>query len=83
MRVRVLYFARSREVAGGAEEALDLPPGATTASLLADLSSRHAGLASVLASCVLAVNHEYVEAGEAVALKDGDEIAIIPPLSGG
>ncbi|GBF96605.1 hypothetical protein Rsub_09351 [Raphidocelis subcapitata] len=83
MRVRVLYFARSREVAGAPEEALDLPPGATTSSLLDDLRSRHPGLAGVLTSCVVAVNHEYVAAGEAAELREGDEVAIIPPLSGG
>jgi len=83
MRVSVLYFARSREVAGASEESLDLPPGATTLQLLDHLRSRHPDLGGVLRSCVFAVNHDYVQLGESVELKEGDEVAIIPPLSGG
>lgn len=83
MRVRVLYFAASREAAGSPEESLELPPGATTAQLLAELRARHPALESVLRACVFAVNHEYVQIEQSVDLKEGDEVAIIPPLSGG
>ncbi|KAI8463979.1 MAG: ThiamineS/Molybdopterin converting factor subunit 1 [Monoraphidium minutum] len=84
MRVRVLYFARSREAAGGAgEEALELPEGSTTAQLLDLLRGRHPALESVLRACVLAVNQEYVGLDAALPLKEGDEVALIPPLSGG
>jgi molybdopterin converting factor subunit 1 len=83
MRVSVLYFARSREVAGASEEALDLPEGATTRGLLSALVKLHPGLDGVLRACVLAVNHEYFALDDDVALKEGDEVAIIPPLSGG
>ena len=41
----------------------------------------HPALDSVLRSAVLAVNQEYVT--ENVALRDGDEVAVIPPISGG
>ncbi|KAJ9506312.1 Molybdopterin synthase sulfur carrier subunit [Haematococcus lacustris] len=81
--IRVLYFAVSREVAGVSEEALELEPGTTTDDLLRQLVERHPGLASVLKTCVLALNQEYLEASEGTALKPGDEVAIIPPLSGG
>lgn len=47
MRVSVLYFARSREIAGAAEEQLDLPDGSDTLQLLAALRGRHPGLADV------------------------------------
>jgi molybdopterin converting factor subunit 1 len=82
-RVRVLYFAASREAAGAAEETLELPPGSTAAALVADLVKRHPGLTSVLKACVLAVNHEYVALDADLALAEGDEVAVIPPLSGG
>jgi molybdopterin synthase catalytic subunit len=83
MLVRVLYFARAREVAGAAEESLELPGGCGTAALLAALRARHPGLEGVLRSCVFAVNQEYVALDQEVPLKEGDEVAIIPPLSGG
>lgn len=37
----------------------------------------------VLGTCVLALNQEYVEQGAAIPLRTGDELAVIPPLSGG
>jgi molybdopterin converting factor subunit 1 len=83
MRVSVLYFARSREVTGQSEESLELPAGATTRQLAARLTERHPGLASVLRACVFAVNQEYVRLEDGVELKEGDEVAVIPPLSGG
>lgn len=81
--VRVLYFAKSREVAGVAEETFAVAAPATTADLLAALVAKHPGLESVMRTCVLSLNQEYVGADEVVALKDNDEVAVIPPLSGG
>lgn len=82
--VRILYFAKAREVAETSEESVPLQPEtATTTGLLARLVALHPGLRSVLESCVLALNQEYVSQGEVVQLKDGDEVAVIPPLSGG
>ena len=83
--VRVLYFAKSREVAGVSEEAVQLAPqqGITCAALVEELQRRHPGLSSVLPSCVLAVNQEYVQLTDRLQLKSGDEVAVIPPLSGG
>ena len=82
--VRVLYFAKAREVAETSEESVTLQSeSATTTGLLAQLVALHPRLESVLESCVLALNQEYVSRGEVVQLKDGDEVAVIPPLSGG
>jgi molybdopterin converting factor subunit 1 len=83
VQVQVLFFAKSREVAGASEQSLDLPPGASTEDLLAALVDMYPGLSSVLQTCVLALNQEYLEQGAKVLLKSGDEVAIIPPLSGG
>lgn len=83
MQVRVLFFAKSREVVGAAEQALTLPAGTTTEDLVATIVAEHPGLKSILQTCVLAHNQEYLEQGAKVALKQGDEVAIIPPLSGG
>jgi molybdopterin converting factor subunit 1 len=82
--VRVLYFAKSREVAGVPEEAVQLEQGSTScANLVDELQRRHPGLSSVLPSCVLAVNQEYVQLRDQLQLETGDEVAVIPPLSGG
>ena len=83
MRLKVLFFARSREIVGASELALELGDGATTSTLLERLLREHPGLQEVMRACVFAVNQEYVSKDEAAPLKDGDEVAIIPPLSGG
>ena len=77
--VQVLYFARAREATGGVtEETLD---AADTEALKSALVQRHPALASVLETAVLAVNQEYATAR--VELRERDEVAIIPPISGG
>lgn len=83
MKVNVLYFAVSREVVGKSQEELELTDGSSTDGLLKQLVEMYPGLQSVLKACVLAVNQEYVPPSQDLALKDGDEVAIIPPLSGG
>ena len=76
MHVRVQLFAGLRERAG--EDALDLelPDGAPVAEALDRLASITDGL-----PVVLAVNHEYAD--RTVTLHEGDEVALIPPVSGG
>jgi molybdopterin converting factor subunit 1 len=81
MRVRVLYFGIVRERLGCAEETLDLAPGTTVGQVTAALSERHGNLARGVASLRVAVNLEYVDSTQ--VLVDDDEIAVIPPVSGG
>ena len=76
MQVRVALFAGLRERAGAAELALDLPDGASVGDALARLSALTDGV-----SVVLAVNREYAHDGD--ILQAGDEVALIPPVSGG
>lgn len=83
MKVNVLYFAVSREVVGKSQEELELADGCSTQKLLTRLVEAYPGLESVMKACVFAVNQEYVPPGQEMVLKDGDEVAIIPPLSGG
>lgn len=83
MKVKVLFFAASREAAGKSEETVELNDGATTKTLLEHLVQSYPGLSSVMRSCVFAVNQEYVPQSQALALQQNDEVAIIPPLSGG
>jgi len=76
MEVTVRLFAMLRERAGASEVVLDLPEGARVADALAELD----GLADGL-PLVMAVNREYADAER--ALDPGDELALIPPVSGG
>ena len=76
MRVTVRLFAQLRERAGRRELELDLPDGARVGDALAALDELAAGL-----PVVLAVNREYAD--EARELRAGDELALIPPVSGG
>ena len=80
IRVRVRLFASYAEAAGCAELELSLADGATAADALAAVRSQ-AWAARLPPSPAVAVNQRY--AGSAVALHDGDEVAIIPPVAGG
>jgi MoaE-MoaD fusion protein len=76
MRVRVRLFAMLRERAGTGELELDLPEGAVVRDALEQLAEVAAGL-----PVVMAVNREYAD--EDAPLAPGDELALIPPVSGG
>jgi molybdopterin synthase catalytic subunit len=81
VRVRVRLFAIQRELAGTREVPLDLPDGATVADAWDGLVARHPRLAPGRASVRFARNGAYAD--ETTALADGDEVAMIPPVSGG
>src|SRR5919202_2993683 len=76
MEVTVRLFAMLRERAGARELTLELPEGARVRDALAELDDLAAGL-----PLVMAVNREY--APEDHPLDPGDELALIPPVSGG
>jgi len=81
MRIQVRLFAIIRERAGLAELFLDLPAGATVADAAQAIADRLPALQGLRARTAYAVNRSYVNA--ATALSDGDELALIPPVSGG
>jgi molybdopterin converting factor subunit 1 len=81
MRVRVLYFAVLKDVFGCEREELELPAGTTVSELLGVLQGRGGSVGKVWGSIAVAVNQEYAVAG--VVLNDGDEVALLPPVSGG
>ncbi|KAL2620679.1 hypothetical protein R1flu_000884 [Riccia fluitans] len=81
VKVKVLLFARARELVGGSEFDLAVKEGATTADCVAELTTRFAALEVMRDSIVVALNFDYVT--DPVKVKDGDELAIIPPISGG
>lgn len=79
--IRVLLFARARELANRDSVSFALSANPTVADLRANLAARIPELASLLASSAIAVNREFAE--DSVALRENDEIALIPPVSGG
>jgi molybdopterin converting factor subunit 1 len=81
MRITVRLFARLRDIAGSTELTRDVPPGATIGSVWRQLAGDFPELAPYERSITSAVNLDYARMDRAVA--DGDEIAFLPPVSGG
>jgi molybdopterin synthase catalytic subunit len=81
MRVTVLYFAAARERAGSSSDSFDLAEGATARDALDAACARHPPLRAVAEKLRLAVDQEF--AGLDRKLRDGSEVALIPPVSGG
>jgi molybdopterin converting factor subunit 1 len=81
MRVEVCLFARARELYGGASATLELPPGSTADDCFAAVCADAPALDKMRPSLLLAVNESY--AGWDAVLAEGDEVAFIPPVSGG
>ena len=81
MTVGVLLFAAARELAGTESIAVELLHRATVADLRAELARRIPALAGLLAKSALAVNHDFAEDDR--VLVPADEVAVIPPVSGG
>ena len=81
MRVTVLYFAAARERAGRGSETLELAVGATAADALARACALHPALAAVADKLRVAVDQEFAAPG--TPLRDGAEVALIPPVAGG
>lgn len=79
MKVKVLFFASLRELVGKNQMELELKDGEPVSRLLKMLESDFPDLLSK--PVMLAVNAAYVERDH--KLKDGDEVALIPPVSGG
>ena len=81
MLIRVLYFGIVRERLGMREESVALGDDATVADLLQAVANLHPSFAAGVRSVRVARNEEYVDSD--TTLSDNDEVAIIPPVSGG
>lgn len=81
MHVRVLLFGVLKDLIPEPVEYLELPPDATVATLLDQFETRAPHAAQLLALLAVAVNQEYAVATRQLA--DGDEVALLPPVSGG
>jgi len=81
MRVRVLFFGMLKDASGKRSDEIEIEDGATLRDLLAQCAARIPGLKESLGSLAVAVNQQY--AGPDTKLKAGDEVALLPPVSGG
>lgn len=81
MKIRVKLFASVREIVGQKELILDVPDGATASALPRQLAAAYPRLRTLASFLKVAVNQEYAD-GERV-LAEGDEVALLPPVSGG
>jgi sulfur-carrier protein len=81
VRVKVRLFARLRDLVGAGELDRDVPPGATVRAIWDDLVRDYPAIAPYAASMSCAVNIEYARMTTTVS--EGDEVAFLPPVSGG
>jgi len=81
MRVRVLFFGVLKDLVGKSSDSLDLPDGALVRDVVAHYLAEFPPTKESMASLAVAVNQEY--AGPETALKSDDEVALLPPVSGG
>ena len=81
MQVKLLLFAVLRDIIGKAELEIDLPDGSRAVDLWERLREEHLELSAHTRPPMTAINEEYVP--PETLLKDGDEVAFIPPVSGG
>ncbi len=77
----MLCFGVLKDFFGGERDQLELPEGTNVAGLLAGLQDRGTGDVAVWKTLAVAVNREY--AGLETVLRHGDEVALLPPVSGG
>lgn len=81
MQIKVLFFGALKELAGSGSDALVLPEGSTLGDLVRHYEERLPRLREWSGAMAMAVNQEY--SGPEARLKSGDEVALLPPVSGG
>lgn len=81
MKVRMLYFATLRDLAGIREESFEIPDQSSVADLKSLLAERHPAFAQALGSALFSINREYAFPEEMIP--PDAEIALFPPVSGG
>ena len=81
MRVRVLLFGQLKDIVGCQEDSLDLEPGATLSAVITHYAERYPKFQGLKSSIACSINQEYAQG--AAVLKEGDEVGLLPPVSGG
>jgi molybdopterin synthase catalytic subunit len=81
VRVKVLFFGMLKDIVGRSEDHIDVAEGAHLDSVFASYARQFPRLSDLESSIVLACNHEFRD--RSAVITDGDEIAFLPPVSGG
>jgi len=81
VRIRLLFFAVLRDIAGKADATLDVPEGTRPRDVWRSLRDQHRELATYEQPPMTAINESY--ASPDAVLREGDELAFIPPVAGG
>src|SRR5581483_7809744 len=81
MRVRVLFFGMLKDFVGRPAEDCDFPPGSSLGAVFDEYARRYPRLQGLAKSIVIARNQEF--AAPSTSLEEGDEVAFLPPVSGG
>ena len=81
MTLTIHLFARARELAGVDVVSIDLASGSSVGDVKRELAARFTALAALLLVSAIAVNHDFAEDSRVIARTD--ELAVIPPVSGG
>ena len=81
MQIRVLFFGVLKDMLGRSSETLELPEGARLEAVISHYARQAPPLEALLPSLALSVNQEY--SGPDQALRAGDEVGLLPPVSGG
>jgi molybdopterin converting factor subunit 1 len=81
MKIKVLFFASFREIVGSSSLNMTVDDSCTTLTLFETLCEMHPQLKLGADQVSVAVNKNYVSS--TLSLKDGDEVAFLPPISGG
>jgi len=81
MKIRVLFFGALKDLIGRPDEKIDLPEGAQVRELLLNYAGSAPRFAALMPSLAISVNQEY--SGTERTLREGDEVGLLPPVSGG
>ena len=81
MRINLLYFGTLKDLFARDSETLEMPDGATVDALFSLLRARTSKQSELWRTLAVAVNRNY--AGLSTVLREGDEVALLPPVSGG
>ena len=81
MRLKLRFFASHREAMGSERRTVEVPDGTNVGQLINKLAGENPAMKKLEGHTIVAVNQEQVERGH--RLKDGDEVAMYPPVGGG
>ncbi len=81
IHITVLYFASAKDATGRRKESIKLSEGTTIRELLLKITSIHPRITNILNTMQISVNYKVVVVD--TILKEADEVALLPPVSGG